>query len=173
MDGDKSFRTSHSEVVSVTYNEQLQHIVSEYRSSGQIWPATTSEMAVWAIETGRWHPQRSAMLRKCAEELSDAMREEYITDPQGRRVRSKHMARYGDGPAQIPLWADIRTATREHMEIAFQQRRQQILGDCRQLKNDVESYNDNYNSGTPLQMVFDFTDDLLEGELVRIADAAA
>jgi hypothetical protein len=34
------------------------------------------------------------------------------------------------------------------MEIAFQQRRQQILGDCRQLKTDVDSYNDNYNSGS-------------------------
>lgn len=41
------------------------------------------------------------------------MREDYITDLQGRRVRSKHMARYGEGSAQIPLWADIRTATRK------------------------------------------------------------
>jgi hypothetical protein len=157
----------------VTYKEQLQRIVAEYRKNDQPWPATSHEMAVWAIETGRWQPQRSAMLRKCAEELSDAMREEYITDPQGRRVHSKHMARYGDGPAQIPLWADIQTAGRGHMEIAFQQRRQQILGDCRQLKTDVDSYNDNYNDAEPLQMVFDFTDDLAEDELARIAMAAA
>lgn len=157
----------------MTYKEQLQHIVAEYRETGQPWPATTHEIAMWAIETQRWSPQRSAMLRKCAEELSDAMREEYITDSQGRRVRSKHVARYGEGPAQIPLWADIRTATREHMEIAFQQRRQQILGDCRQLKTDVDSYNDNYNKGTRLQMVFDFTDDLAEEELARMAGAAA
>jgi len=156
----------------MTYREQLQHIVSEYRENGQPWPATAHEMAVWAIETGRWHPQRSAMLRKCTEELSDAMREDYITDPQGRRVRSKHMARYGEGSAQIPLWADIRSATREHMEIAFQQRRFQILGDCRQLKSDVDSYNDNYNSGQALQMVFDFTEDLAEDELARTALAA-
>lgn len=155
----------------MTYREQLQRIVSDYRENGQPWPATSHEMAVWAMETGRWHPQRSAMLRKCAEELSDAMREEYLTDSQGRRVRSKHMARYGEGNAQIPLWADIRTATREHMEIAFQQRRQQILGDCKQLKNDVDSYNDNYNGGPPLQMVFDFTDDIAEDELVRMAMA--
>lgn len=156
----------------MTYKEQLQRIVAEYRGNAQPWPATSHEMAVWAIETGRWHPQRSAMLRKCAEELSDAMREEYITDLQGRRVRSKHVARYGDGSAQMPLWADIRTASRDHMEIAFQQRRQQILGDCRQLKNDVDSFNDNYNGGQALQMVFDFTDDLAEDELARMAMAA-
>lgn len=112
------------------------------------------------------------MLRKCAEELSDAMREEYITDQQGRRVRSKHVARYGEGHAQIPLWADIQTAGREHMEIAFQQRRQQILGDCKQLKTDLDSFNDNYNNGEPLQMVFDFTNDLAEEELARMAVAA-
>ncbi len=100
------------------------------------------------------------------------MREEYLTDPQGRRVRSKHMARYGEGPTQVPLWEDIRTASREHMGIAFQQRRQQILGDCRQLKTDVDSYNDNYNSDAPLQMIFDFTDDLTEAELVRMAMSA-
>jgi len=62
-----------------------------------------------AIDTGRWHPQHSAMLRKCAEELSDAMREEYLTDPQGRRVRSKRMARFGDGATQVSLWEDIGT----------------------------------------------------------------
>ena len=156
----------------MNYREQLQRIVSDYRENCQPWPATTHEMAQWAIDTGRWHPQHSAMLRKCAEELSDAMREDYITDPQGRRVRCKHMARFGEGAAQIPLWADIRTATREHMEIAFQQRRQQILGDCRQLKNDADSYNDNYNSGPALQMVFDFTDDLAEDELARLALSA-
>ena len=146
----------------MSYKEQLQRIVSDYRVSGQPWPATAHEMAAWAIDSGMWRPHHSAMLRKCAEELSDAIREEYLTDPQGRRVRSKHMARYGDGPTQVPLWEDIRTASHEHMAIAFQQRRQQILGDCRQLRTDLDSYNDNYNTAAPLQMVFDFTDDLVE-----------
>jgi hypothetical protein len=156
----------------MTYTEQLQKIVSEYRAAGQPWPATSHEMAVWAIAGGKWHPQHGAMVRKCAEEISDAMREEYFTDPQGRRVRTKHVARIGDGSTQIPLWADIRTATRTHMEVAFQQRRQQILGDCRQLKTDADSYNENYSSAEPIQMIFDFTDDLAELELVRLAAIA-
>ena len=41
---------------------------------------------------GLWAPQPSALIRQCAEELSRAMREEYVTDPQGRRVRAKHVA---------------------------------------------------------------------------------
>lgn len=153
----------------MTYTEQLQKVVADYRTSGQPWPATAHEMAIWAISEGKWHPQHGLMVKKCAEELSDAMREEYFTDPQGRRVRAKHVARYGEGHAQTPLWEDIRTAPRTHMEIAFQQRRQQILGDCRQLKTDVNSYNDNYSRSDPIQMIFDFTEDLEEMELLRTA----
>ena len=94
------------------------------------------------------------------------MREEYITDPQGRTVRAKHVARVERSGEQIALWADIRTANRQHMEIAFQQRRQQIVGDCRQLKADVDSYNENRNPGPPVQLVLDFTADVQEMEVI-------
>ena len=51
------------------------------------------------------------------------------------------------------------------METAFQQRRQSIFGDCKQLKNDLDSYNENFNTAAPIQIVFDFRDDLEEAEL--------
>ncbi len=148
------------------YTEQLQHIVQRYRDSGEAWPASMRHVAGWAIREGLWKPQPSTIIDKCAEELSRALREEYIVDPQGRTVRAKHAARYGGGGdgEQGVLWDDIRTAPRLHMEIAFQQRRQQIVGDCRQLKSDVDSYNDNASKGRSIQMVFDFTNDLMESE---------
>ena len=92
------------------------------------------------------------------------MREEYITDAMGRRVRVKHPATVRRGSEQLVLWDDLRTATREHMKLSFQQRRQQIVGDCRQLKIDIDSYNDRYASIEPIQMIFDFTRDLAEIE---------
>lgn len=55
---------------------------------------------------------------------------------------------------------DIRTADPHHMQIAFQQRRRLVVGDCRQLKTDVDSYNENAEPSLPIQMVFDFTADL-------------
>jgi hypothetical protein len=58
------------------------------------------------------------------------------------------------------------------MEVAFQQRRQQIVGDCRQLKADLDSYNENYNLGESLQMVFDFTNDLAEIEALSALQLA-
>ncbi len=95
------------------------------------------------------------------------MREEYIKDPQGRSVRLKHAARVLVEGKQTVFWDDIRTAPRTHMEIAFQQRRQQIVGDCRQLKADVDSYNENAKVHPPIQMVFNFTEDLAELEALE------
>lgn len=58
--------------------------------------------------------------------------------------------------------ATLRTAPRVHMLVAFQQRRQQIVGDCTQLKSDVDSYNQNWAKSEPIQMVFDFRRDVEE-----------
>ena len=147
------------------YNERLQHIVNDYVLAGGNWPATTREIAAWGIQKGLWKPRGSDLIDIFADQLARAMREEYIIDPQGRHVRAKHAIRTKQGGTQTALWADIRTASRQHMEIAFKQRRQQIVGDCKQLKLDVDSYNENENSGKPIQMVFDFTRDLIEAEL--------
>ena len=143
-----------------TYNEQLQRIVTEYIEAGEEWPATARQIAAWAVREKLWTPHPSSLVNQCAEDIAQAMREEYMVDPQGRKVRAKHAARVEQGV----LWADIRTAPPDHMEIAFKQRRRQILGDCRQLKDDVDSFNENRISAEPIQMSFDFTKDLLELE---------
>jgi hypothetical protein len=103
-------------------------------------------------------------LSKCQEDFSRALREQYITNSQGRPVRAKHVARITKGEEQLHLWADIRRAPRVHMEMAFQQRREQIVGDCRQLKRDVDYYNAAHPRNAPIQLIFDFRDDLEEGD---------
>ncbi len=138
--------------------EQMQDITSRYMRSEEPWPATADQIARWAIGKKLWAPQPGSLIKQCAEQLSEAMRAEYFTDPQGRRVRAKHAARI----KQTTFWADIRTAERKHLAISFQQRRNGILGDCHQLKIDVDSYNQNENPGRQIQMVFDFRTDLAE-----------
>lgn len=147
----------------MTYNKQLQGLVTKYIEAGEIWPATSHELAAWALKNKLWEPQKSEVINICAEQLARAMREEYIVDLQGRKVRAKHAARID----QAVFWDDIRTASRDHMQIALQQRRRQIVGDCHQLKLDVDSYNENKNDGKPIQMVFDFTIDLIEMEMEK------
>jgi hypothetical protein len=48
------------------------------------------------------------------------------------------------------------------MERAFQQRRRHIVGECRQLKNDVDSWNDGRSNEEPIQLLLDFTEDVAE-----------
>lgn len=145
-----------------TYTEQMQRIWKKYEDSGESMPASSRDVAAWAIRNGHWRPQPADIIAQCAEDLSRALREEYHTDAKGRRVRSKHAVRVKQGGRQLTLWADMRTASRPHMELAFAQRRQQIVGDCVQLKCDVDSYNEAHSEQLPLPLILDFTDDAAE-----------
>ena len=152
-----------------TKREFLQDITRRYRASGEAWPATAKHIASWAIREGLWKPQSKSMISQAAMEIAAAMREEYYTDAQGRRVRKKHPFREVnellDGTKeQLFLWIDISDANHEQAELAFQYGRKLVLGDCRQLKTDVDSYNDNNKNGGYIEVAFDFTDDLAELE---------
>lgn len=145
-----------------TQIERNQQIVRRYREAGQPWPAASKQMAAWAIRQELWAPRRDTLINHCAEQLAEAMREQYYVDPQGRSVRTMHAARVKLHGEQLTLWADIRSAAPGHMRMAFQQRRQQIVGDGRHLKNDVDSYNENANTGRLIQLILDFTHDVAE-----------
>jgi hypothetical protein len=147
-----------------TYVKQMQKIVQEYRTAGEPWPTAAKNIADWAILTGRWKMPAAAIRRRCADDIASAMREEYFTDPKGRRVRLLHPAPlFADGKKDM-IWDDIRTAERPHMQLSFQNRRQGIVGDCRQFKTDMDSYNDAHQDQEPIQIVFNFEMDLAELE---------
>jgi hypothetical protein len=100
-----------------------------YEETGKTM-ASTREMVQWAIATGRWQRQDEVALKQCAKDFARAMREDYTTDSKGRRVRRKDAAFIEKDGKQITLWADSEYADREFMEVAFKQRRNQIVGDC-------------------------------------------
>lgn len=154
----------------MSHIDQLQTIVNEYQAAGQPWPASSHDIAQWALEIGRWAPQRSTLVNRCAEEISRALREDYITDSQGRRVRAKHVARIETNGKEVGSWADVRTAPGNTWRSRFSNDVRLLAADCKQLKTDIDSYNEHFNVGQPIQMVFDFTDDLAEAEaLLAIA----
>ena len=146
------------------YYEVLQRQADEYLAKSGKETVTTRELAAWAIRTGRWEAPPDVIIHACQEDYAKALREQYIEDEHGRPVRAKHSARIKKGNEQRYLWADIRRVRRQHMEIAFQQRRQQIVGDCRQLKRDADYYNSLHSGALSIQLVFDFTEDVEEGE---------
>lgn len=154
----------------MSYKEQIQRVETQYRESGAKWPASPTDVAEWGVARGLLQMHPGAIVRHYADQIAQVWRDEYMTDPQGRRVRVKHAARY---PESGWLWDNMPTASHKHMELSFQNKRQQIVMDCHQLKLDVDSYNQNFNKGKAVQMVFDFRNDLEELELAAKHQAAA
>ncbi len=151
-----------------TKAEALQDIANEYIASGAPWPADRRTIAAWAVTHGKWHPQRKSVIDQCAQELAAAMRLEMERDPQGRSVRAKLCVKISErdaagNPVQKTLWFG-RDAHPDLMHRSLQQRREAVFGDCKQLKTDQDSYNENNTYGANIQLSFDFTSDLADSE---------
>lgn len=145
-----------------TYTQQLQKVWHAFeREHGHV-PATTREAAQWGVAQRMIETPQVDPFAKLAEDMSAALREEYATDRQGRRYRVNHAVRATKGGVQYTFWAVMKDAPREHMQKAFIQRREQVVGDCVQLATDVEAYNGMNDGQPPIPMLFDFRDDVEE-----------
>lgn len=149
-----------------TKAEQLQKAWHDYESTHERLPATTREVVEWAVREGRLSLPNIDPFDALAGDMSRALREEYATDSQGRRYRVNHAVRISKGGVQHTFWAIMGFAPHPHMEKAFTQRREQIIGDCLQLKTDVDVYNNTNKDQEPIQLVLDFTDDVAEREML-------
>lgn len=154
------------------YKEQLQHVWHQYENEHGHVPASLREAVQWGVARGMIQTPDVDPLAKLVEDMSDALREEYATDAAGRRYRVNHAVRVTRAGVQYTLWGVMKDAPREHMQKAFIQRREQIVGDCVQLATDVEAYNAMKSDQPPLQMIFDFRDDVEERLVVETRKAA-
>jgi hypothetical protein len=148
------------------YSEQLQKIWRDYEEAHGYIPASAREAVKWGASNGMIEVPTIDPFDKLAEDMAKAMREEYGTDANGRRYRKNHAVRVTKGGVQYTMWAIMGNAPRAHMHKAFIQRREQIVSDCVQLATDVMVYNDLNNGVEPIQMVFNFEDDVSERMLV-------
>lgn len=146
-----------------TFNEQLVRIVEDYRAAGQPWPATAEQMAEWAVAQERFQITRGMAISQCKEKIARAMRLEHVIDKKGRSVRRYYAARLRENGQLSIKWDDL-NAERPFMEVSAANRRNQILGECRQLKSDVDSYNERRCPDQPIQTDFNFNVDLEELE---------
>lgn len=144
------------------YKEQLQKVWHLFEEEHGSVPATAREAVAWGVSRGMIEIPEVDPLDKLASDMSSALREEYATDKDGRRYRINHAVRISKGGVQYTFWAIMKDAPREHMQKAFIQRREQIVGDCVQLNTDVGAYNALKVDQQPIQMLFDFRDDIEE-----------
>jgi hypothetical protein len=145
-----------------SYNEQLQKIWHEYEKEHGYLPARPRDAVAWGAGRGMIDVPDPDPFDKLAEDMARALREEYGTDSLGRRYRKNHAVRVNKAGVQHTFWAILGYAPRDHMQKAFIQRREQIVGECVQLSTDVEVYNDMNKEQPPLPMLLDFRDDVEE-----------
>lgn len=97
------------------------------------------------------------------------MRTDYLTDAKGRRVRRNHALKRNiiqpDGTyKQMNFWQEIDIAQPQFMQASFAQRRASVADKLFQLKQDSDSYNENWNKAKPIQISFVFDEDMEERE---------
>ncbi|WP_287879394.1 hypothetical protein [Aquitalea sp.] len=150
------------------YANQMKAYIEKYMAeSGNEGLLDPHAVAEWAYHRGLHKPSVRTIVDAIASDIARFFREEYRTSPNGQRYRAKHAVRVKTGDKTMSLWADMddQRAPREHFVRSFAQRRQQIVGDCFQLKTDVDVYNGKFPSQAPIQIPLDFTYDVEELQL--------
>lgn len=148
-----------------TKSEKLQSAWHRYEKIRKHAPTGTKEACRWAVMEGLVELPNVDPYDVLAGQMASALREETATNAKGQKYRVNHAVRITRGGVQQTMWAEMGYAPHSHMEKAFTQRREQIIGDCVQLKVDVDTYNGIKSSEHPdVQLVLNFTEDVAERE---------
>ncbi len=150
----------------MTETERLQQAWHLYEETHHHLPSSAREAVEWAVSAGLIALPEIDPYDTLAGKMASALRSEYKTDPRGRRYRVNHAVRVTKSGVQYTFWAELGFAPHDQMEKAFAQRREQIVGDCVQLKTDVDVYNEQ-SGNEQIQLVLDFTEDVLEREAMQ------
>ena len=145
-------------------SELMQRYVSEFEAETGKATYSTRELAVWAIRTSRWEAPSDVVVRKCQQDFAQALRTEFIQGDNGQPVRRRLAARSRGESGEQSLWGDIQTAPDRHIQVSLAQYREQIAGECRNLKSVADYIKTRRPSFRDYQLILDFTDDVEEGE---------
>ena len=149
--------------------ERLQAVWHRFEGDHGHLATGTREATEWALKQGLLEIPEIDPVDYLAGQMANALRAEYRVDDKGRRYRVNHAVRITKRGVQYTFWGVLEFADHNHMERAFAQRRDQVIGDCCQLKTDVDVYNDMNRGKRPaIQLVLDFTDDVAEREAMSV-----
>ena len=112
----------------LTKNEQLQEAWHLYELKNNHLPTSARQAVEWAVTNGHLNLPTIDPYDILAGDMASALREEFATDEKGRRYRVNHAVQVSKGGVQHTFWAILGYAPHAHMEKAFAQRREQIVG---------------------------------------------
>ena len=158
------------------YHNQVKEYIGRFeKEKGATGLLDPHEIAAWAYENGLHKPNVKTIIDAIAADIAQFFREQYRVAPSGMHYRAMHAVKNKVGNKTAWLWADMDdpNAKREHFVRSFADRRRQIVGDCVQLKTDVDVYNEKNSTMPKIQMIMDFTEDVKElQQLDQLPEAA-
>lgn len=143
-----------------TYMEQLQAVWHAFEKEHGKAPATARQAVLWGVERGMIQLPPADPLGRMAMDMSRALRSEFAVDRHGRRYRKNIALRVMRAGVQHTIWSRLEDAPPEFVRESFAQRRSQIIGDCVQLDNDASVWNSLNPAEKPIQLDFDFRDEV-------------
>jgi len=151
-----------------TYDENMLEIWKQYQDEESPDPTDLRDMGAWARKHGLWSPRPIDVDTSFARDMADVLRKQVRTDKDGRKYRA-FIPAAGKGRDGLPLfkWADIDVAPRAHVEKGIQGERRQIANDCFALAMKVDHYNATHSDDEPLQIVFNFEEDIEEMKIAK------
>jgi hypothetical protein len=158
-----------------TYDGNMLQIWEQYQQEVSPDPTDLRDMGAWARKKGLWAPRPIDVDTSFARDMADVLRKQVRTDKDGRKYRA-FIPASGKGRDGLPLfkWADIDVAPRSHVEKGIQGERRQIANDCFALAMKVDHYNATHADEEPLQVPFNFEEDIEEMKIAKgIDDEAA
>lgn len=157
------------------YKENMLRIWKQYHEEVSADSTDLRDVGAWARSKSLWAPRPIDVDTSFAREMADVLREQVRTDKDGRQYRAFIPAKTR-GKDGLPLfkWADIDVAPRSHVEKGIQGERRSIANDCFALAMKVDHYNAMHPKEEPLQVVFNFEEDIEEMKIAKgIDDEAA
>jgi len=139
-------------------------VIHLYREKTGETAVEMKRVADFALSELHWRmPPPLTPRDRLAKDLARAAREETRYDPVLKhRYRVNHQYPGERNGEPTRFWDDIDKAPRENMFLSLQLRRRQMLGDGFQLSLDLEHWNRINSDKEPIQVVFDFREDIEE-----------
>ena len=157
-----------------TYDENMLLIWEQYREEVSLEPSDLKDMGAWARKRNLWQPRPVDVDTTFARDMADVLRKQVRVDKDGRKYRAFIPARER-GKDGLPLfkWADIDVAERSHVEKGIQGERRSIANDCFALAMKIDHWNAFHRDQEPLQVPFNFEEDIEEMKIAKGLDDEA
>ena len=142
---------------------EMQRLIYMYREQTGENSVTMQDVAKFAVGKGWPLPKPKSAIELLSEQFAQAAREDYRKDEVTGRPYRANLAvviNQGKPGEQYTLWTDIDAAPKPIAKKAFQQRREQMVGDAVHLSDDVDHWNRVNPNEEPITTELDFGPDV-------------